>query len=237
MRSKGKNPFPGVSRTVDRHGKVRWRFRIKGRPNSYLPGDYGSVEFRAAYEQAARAGDAAPVASRFKHGTFDWLIDQYYRTPVWQKLAAITKSNLRGEIERFRTDHGSRRVADLRPVHVEAVIAKKSDTPSAANKLLKLLRRLSRFAVRKELISVDPTIGTARYAENPDGYHMWTDLEIEQFEDFHGIDSKAVLCVAADAMYWRCSAGCRSPRMAKHQRGAHRLPSRQDRRRCRSAYS
>jgi hypothetical protein len=42
------------------------------------------------------------------------------------------------------------------------------------------MRRLCRFAVRKELISVDPTIGIARYAENPDGYHTWTDLEIEQ---------------------------------------------------------
>lgn len=57
------------------------------------------------------------------------------------------------------------------------------------------MRRLCRFAVRKELISVDPTIGIARYAENPDGYHTWTDLEIEQFENFHGIESKAVLAL------------------------------------------
>ena len=102
MRAKGKNPFPGVIRIVDRHGKVRWRFRMKGRPNCYLFGEYGSAEFIAAYELAASGDNAATATPRFKYGTFDWLIEQYYRGPVWRKLAAITKSDLRGELERFR---------------------------------------------------------------------------------------------------------------------------------------
>lgn len=83
----------------------------------------------------------------------------------------------------------------LRREHVEALIAKKSGTPAAANRLLKLLRRLCRFAILKGVIVADPTVGTDRYAENPDGYHTWTEEEILQFEAHHGIESKAVLAL------------------------------------------
>ena len=50
-----KNPFPGVNTVEDRHGKLRHRLRrtIRGRSiDIYLPGPYGSPEFRTAYEEA-----------------------------------------------------------------------------------------------------------------------------------------------------------------------------------------
>lgn len=133
--------------------------------------------------------------SRFEHGTFDWLIEQYYRSPAWQKLARISQKNRRGEIENFRRSYGSFRVATLRPAHVEKIIAKMAATPSAANKRLKLLRLLCRFAIRKAVIRIDPTIGVERYAENPDGFHTWSDDEIAQYEEHHGTSSKAVLAL------------------------------------------
>ena len=34
-----------------------------------------------------------------------------------------------------------------------------------------------------------------RYTENPDGFHTWTEQEILQFEDHHGITSKPVLAL------------------------------------------
>ena len=43
-----RNPYPGVTRVTDRHGKVRWRFRRKGF-SAYLAGPYGSADVRAAY--------------------------------------------------------------------------------------------------------------------------------------------------------------------------------------------
>lgn len=43
-----RNPFPGVTRVTNRHGKVRWRFR-RGGFTCYLPGPYASAEWRAAY--------------------------------------------------------------------------------------------------------------------------------------------------------------------------------------------
>lgn len=196
MKKRAKNPFPGVSRAPDRHGKVRWRLRLK-KPHidTYISGEYGSVEFRKAYEAALTGKTAMTKPSRFDHGTFDWLIEQYYRSPAWQKLASITQKNRRGEIESFRGSYGSFRVATLRPAHVEKIIAKMAATPSAANKRLKLVRLLCRFAIRKTIIRVDPTIGVERYAENPDGYHTWTEEEVARFESQHGADSKAVLAL------------------------------------------
>lgn len=194
-RCPGASPFPGVSRHVDRHGKVRWRYRAKGISPMYLPGAYGSAEFRAAYE-AVNTKQAVPDRpDRHQHGTFNWLIEQYRQTPSWHKLAPISRRNLLNELERFRLDHGEKTVSGLKLEHVEALIAKKSATPSAANRLLKLLRRLCRFAMRRGLINRDPTVGVDRFAENPDGFHTWTETEIETFERHHGLGSKAVLAL------------------------------------------
>jgi hypothetical protein len=171
MKRRARNPFPGVSRVVDRHGKTRWRFRMKGRAPCYLAGEYGSAEFRAAYEAAVKADPSMPPIPRAEHGSFDWLIEHYMRTPKWQKLAKISQYNLRHEFERFRVDYGKRQVKTLQPVHVEALLAKKAHQPTMANRLLKLLRRLIRFAIKKGIRTDDPTIGVERYAENPDGFY------------------------------------------------------------------
>jgi integrase len=196
MKRRAKNPFPGVSRAPDRHGTVRWRLRLrKPRVDTYITGEYGSIEFRRVYEAALKGDASASARSHFEHGTFDWLIEQYYRSPKWGKLASITQKNRRGEIESFRRSYGSLRVSTLRQAHVEKLIAKLAETPSAANKRLKLVRLLCRFAIRKGVIRVDPTIGVERYAENPDGYHTWSEEEIGIFERHHGVNSKAVLAL------------------------------------------
>jgi integrase len=163
---------------------------------TYLPGAYGSEEFRTAYE-ATVSGQRQPAdcSDRHARGTFNWLIEQYRRTPTWHKLAPISRRNLLNELERFRLDHGTKSVAGLRLEHVEALVAKKSATPAAANRLVKLLRRLCRFAIRRGLIGTDPTMGVARFAQNADGFHTWSDAEIDTFEAHHGSGSKAVLAL------------------------------------------
>ena len=165
---RARNPFPGVTRIVDRHGKVRWRFRMKGAASCYIPGEYGSVEFRAAYENALQGTVRGAAVSRSAHGTIDWLIEHYKRSPKWAKLAPISQRNLGNELDQFSREYGRKHVAGLRTEHVEAILAKKgTERPAAANRLLKLIRRLCRFAIRKQLIATDPTIGVERYPKNP----------------------------------------------------------------------
>ena len=74
-----KNPFPGVTRIVDQHGKTRFRFRSKGF-TCYLPGPYASVAFRTAFD-AASEGAKAPNRSTTPHGTVEWLVEQYLSSP------------------------------------------------------------------------------------------------------------------------------------------------------------
>src|SRR4051794_21045966 len=94
------------------------------------------------------------------------------RPPKYAKLAPISQKVLQHEFSRFRAEHGSKHVAKLKPHHVEALIAEKgADRPAAANRLLKLLRRLCGLAFRKGVWVSDPSMGIERYAENPDGYH------------------------------------------------------------------
>lgn len=193
---KRRNPFPGVTRAPDRHGKIRWRFRKKGLPTCYIHGEFGSKEFQTSYENALRGEFAfRDIDQRIERGTFSWLIAHYLKTPDWQKMRPITKRNLGNQLERFRVEHGSKVITELRREHVEALLARKHETPSAANGLLKLIRRLCRFAIRLNVIIRDPSQGITPYQTNPDGYHTWTDLEIEKFEDHHGFSSKAVLAM------------------------------------------
>ncbi|MEN3791846.1 tyrosine-type recombinase/integrase [Fulvimarina sp. MAC3] len=187
------NPFPGVTTLRDRHGKVRHRFRQKGKPSCYLSGAYGSVEFRAAYEKAFN-GEIV-VKSRSTPGTLAWLIESYLQTKDVAQLKGITRTNTLRAIERLRVEHGHRVIGELRPHHVERLLTKKIETPAAANHFLKLLRRICRYGVRKGVLKTDPTAGIRGFSSSVDGYHTWTDAEIEKFERHHGLGSKPVLAL------------------------------------------
>ena len=174
-----KNPYPGVSRVSDRHGKRRWRFRRKG-IDCYLHGDYGSTEFVAGYEKALQGvrPDGKAKADRLKQGTFEWLIYSYRQSSSFKNLAAISKKNLNGELNWLREQIGDLPFARFEIKHVSALMAKKSDRPTAANKIKKLLSRLFNHAMRLELVSKNPARLAQRYKENADGFHTWTDTEL-----------------------------------------------------------
>lgn len=192
---KRKNPYPGVTKVTDRHGKIRWRFRKKGCKACYLRGPYGSKEFEIAYQAALDDRPVSLPKSGAAPDSFDWLIETYRRSPDFHALGKVYKRNLTLELERFGRAHGHRQVASLKRRHVEALVARKHRTPSAANKLLKLIGRLCRYAITQDMIPSDPTRGVRKFRENRDGYHTWTDAEIARFELHHGPDSRAVLAL------------------------------------------
>lgn len=92
-----KNPFPGVSRQVDRHGKVRFRLRKKG-IDMYLPGTYGSLEFRTAYENAV-AGIHPTAPTKATAGSLAFVIEQYLKSSRYIDLSDSRKRSLRREID------------------------------------------------------------------------------------------------------------------------------------------
>lgn len=191
--TKRKNPFAGVTRIVDQHSKVRWRFRMKGF-STYLPGPYGSAEFRAAYESAFTGAKAPTVRDGSPYGTIGWLIEQYFRSIRYRNLSDSRKRSIRGELEWLRTEAGDLPFARLGTKHVEGLMSKKTG-PTAANTVKKNLSMLFNFAMKNELgdIQKNPAKLADRMKEAPDGYHTWTEGEIAQFLTCHGEGSKARL--------------------------------------------
>jgi integrase len=189
-----KKPFPGVTRVVDRHGKVRWRFRRKGRADLYLPGAYGSAEFRAAYEAALQGAKVPAPQASAPYGTLSWLIEQYLGSPKHLNLSDVRRASIRRELDWLRKEAGKYQIGALAARHVEALMGRKAG-PTAANAVKKNLSMLFNFAIKHELAGqrYNPARHADRRKENPDGYHTWTGAEVAKFLAHHGPGTKARL--------------------------------------------
>lgn len=193
-----KNPFPGVTSITDRHGKRRFRFRRKGF-TCYLPGPYGSTEFRAAYD-AAIEGAKSPIRSTAQRGTVAWLIEQKLADPRFKALSSARRKTLRGQLDWVRAQAGDLPFALLGTHHIEALMDKKSG-PAAANAVKKIMSLLFTFAIRHQMgVTFNPARYAERRKESKDGYHTWTEGEIATFLEHHGPGTKPRL-VALLALY------------------------------------
>jgi integrase len=124
------------------------------------------------------------------------LIIDWYKSADFLQLGEQTKTTYRGIVERFRAQHGEKRVAKLESQHIRTIIAKRVETPAAANNLLRILRLLMRHAVERGMRRDDPTIGVRPLKHRTEGFHPWTDEEIATFEKAHPIGTRARLAMA-----------------------------------------
>lgn len=179
------------------NGKRRVRFRWRGF-STYLTGTPWSEDFLRQYAEAldgvkAQANNVG--AARTIPGSFDALVVSYYRSPEFRGLKASTQAVRRNVVEKFRNEHGTKPVARLQRAHVKDIIGAKSETPEAANNLLKVLRVLLGYAVDLGMIASNPAIGVKGYRTRGDGIHTWSEAEVEQFEAAHPIGTKARLAL------------------------------------------
>lgn len=99
-------------------------------------------------------------------------------------------------MERFREEHGEKPIKLLKREHIRSIIAKRANTPAAANNLLRMLRILMRFAISENWRDDDPTIGVRGFRNRTDGFHTWTEEEITAFEVYHLPGTRARLAIA-----------------------------------------
>lgn len=169
----------------DRHGKQRHYYRRQGR-RFPLPGKPGEPEFMRAYEDAAaRFVGIQPAHSRIPlAGTWDALAVAYYRSPDFQTLRKTTQTTYRGIIDRWRGEHGAKRVAHLERRHVQEHMAKAMEVsgPHAANNLRNMLKALCRYAVENEWRRDDPTVSVRPIRAKSAGFLSWSDEAIATFE-------------------------------------------------------
>jgi integrase len=186
-----------IHRFRDRHGKARHYVRRTGFKPVPLPGQPGTEEFMAAYAAAMNGETAVRLevgASRTAAGTVNAAIASYYSSAAFLALATETQGNRRAILERFREEHGDKRIAMLEQRHLMAMLAVKK--PHAAKNWLKALRGLLQHAVAAHLRPDNPTAGIklAR-RKRSDGFPTWTQEHIAAFRACHVLGTRARLAL------------------------------------------
>jgi integrase len=184
-----------VHRFRDRHGKVRHYFRRNGK-RTPLPGVPGSAAFMAAYH-AALAGEPAPIgADRAAPGTMAALAADWFASAEFRALSPAGQRNYRRIVDRFLAAHGHRLVADMESRNVRKLLDERAATPSAANRLLSILRLMMRHAVERGWREDDPTREVRRLRHKVAGHPTWTEEDIAAFEAHWPLGTRARLSMA-----------------------------------------
>ena len=108
---------------IDRHGRPRFYIRRPGFKAAPLPGLPYSPEFMAAYTEALGTPPVDVLGKRTNNpGTINALVVAYYGSAAWAGLAPQTQQVRRRFIERFREQHGDKRVVGLQRGHIERML-------------------------------------------------------------------------------------------------------------------
>jgi len=176
-------------------GRAYYYLRRPGYPRVRLPGLPWSPSFMAAYEKAMSGPRAAIGAGRVKPGSVAAAIAEYFDSQqFFTSKRPGTQRMRRGILERFRAAYGERPMMSLPAEWLEALLDTKP--PHAARSWLATLRSLCQFARKRNYRRDDPTANIKLASVKSDGFHTWTDDEIEQFEAHHPIGSKPRLALA-----------------------------------------
>ena len=172
-----------VDRFKDRHGHWRFYFRKGKGVRVALPERPGTPAFMLAYQKALEnIPQKRASRSRGEPGTFNRLVQDYFSSADFLRLADKTRRAYRSIIERFVREEniGHRLVSQMTRQHVQGMVAKRAATPAAANDVLKKMKILVHFAIDNGWRKDDPTLRIKKFAGGE--FHTWTDEEIATYE-------------------------------------------------------
>jgi len=168
-----------VQRFEDRHGRARYYYRREGFPRVALP-DPADPAFMAEYMKASGAEMLPQRSLAPKAGTIPALVDAYFSSVDFLRNKKSSQGVTRGILLRFVKRVGPRMVGEMQREHVMKIIGEMSETPGAANNMLKKVRALMGWAIVNGWRKDDPTIKIKKFREGT--HHTWTDEELGQFE-------------------------------------------------------
>jgi integrase len=188
---------PYVHAFVDRHGKPRFYFRRAGFKKVPLPGLPWSPEFMAAYQATTDAAPRIEIgARRSAPGSVGSAVASYLASWTFQKLAPETRRTRKNILERFRNEHGDKRITALQPQHVQNMVYARARKPQSANNFLKTLRSLMGYCIETQLLTTNPTQGVKAITIKTEGYRTWGEDDIEAFQRAHPIGTRPRLALA-----------------------------------------
>ena len=189
-----------VTKDRDRHGNLRFYFRRPGKPKIRLHGLPGSDEFMIAYRAAlGESGLVGPQAEK----SFEWLCKRYYESGAVQSpggVHAAAQADGAGRDLQYR----SRWETQARPCALCG--AEKSACPQTARHESRLagIRQFSSetnfgafaWAIKNDLATVNPAEKLEKLGGGSEGYYTWTEQDVETFEAYWPVGSKARLAMS-----------------------------------------
>jgi integrase len=172
--------------------RLRYYFRKRGHKAIPLPGLPGSEEFMAAYQMALAALPDAKAEigqQRTAPGTIDGLCVSYFKSSDWLGLADDTREARGRIIERFRSQHGSKRVRLIEQAHLVAMM-NKIEALSSRRSWLKTIRHLLQHAV--PIMLPDNPAARIEQVKLPKtkGHWAWSDAQIASYRTHWRLGTK-----------------------------------------------
>jgi integrase len=188
--------LPYIHEFIDRHGKIRRYARFPGRKRVPLKGPPGSEEFMSAYKAALSGPQQREIGTgRTVPGTINAAVINYFNSTAFQKLAPESRRTRRNILERFRAEHGDKRVALLQAAHIDRMIAAKADTPAAARNFRSALLVLMDQCVLEGWRVDNPARRIKLPPLKSGGYRTWTEDDIAAYRAAHPLGTRARLAL------------------------------------------
>lgn len=190
--------------TLDTHasGRTKLVFR-RNKRKRVLPGPPFSEKFWAAYS-AAMAGESLPNAREKRgsvvKGSLGELCELYFASGTFKADDVLTQSDKRGVLKSILKEPlvpGGPLTFDTCPLksltrkHVAVLRDRKAGFPNAANKRLRYLNILFKWAIDAGHMDGNPAAEVNKIRAPKGGYHVWTVEEIRRFEAAHPVGSMA----------------------------------------------
>lgn len=133
-------------------------------------------------------------------GTFGQLWTLYRASPSWDKLSTATKKQRDNLIKPALARAGNQPLEVWTRKFIIASCDARGATPAQARNFLGTLRALYKWALSREHVETDPTVGVKVERIRGDGFHTWTAAELERFEQYWQVGTRERL--AYDLMLW-----------------------------------
>lgn len=181
----------------DRYGTDRYYVRRPGQKKIRLRQPFGTPAFRQEYDDAMDGKITPKSRGKIVEGSAEWLCRQYYSSNTFMNdLAPSTQTVRKRILDKWATALGDRPFAKIQERNVLEWFDARAHKPHAADNFIKALRGVFRYAKKRKLIVADPTTGIELNKKESDGFHTWTEAEVEQFEAAHPVGTKARLALA-----------------------------------------
>lgn len=173
--------YPHLHTEITRHGRRVWYFRRGKGVRIRIDHEFGSDEFKAAYE-AALAGNDAPKKQGGGAGTLRWLWDRYRDSQAWAGKSSATRRQRENIMRHVLESAGDKPISTITRKAIVAGRDRRKDTPAMARHFVETMRGLFQWAVDAEHAAADPTQGVKTAKPRTEGHHTWTDEEADRYE-------------------------------------------------------